>query len=143
MDGILKSIETKITDFFVFLFKNLLFFLSNNHKSLFVSVLHYAIFILGFYYFFFHSSPHDRFRIFFFFLIFLGALSYFTFNKCFFTSIELKLSSEKNAIQSFIDKYFGKEVEGNITSKIVLCLGTIIIGGIIVKDYGIITSRVY
>ncbi len=65
-------------------------------------------------------------------------LSYFIFNKCFFTSIELSLSNEKNYIQAFMDKYFGKEIEGNSTSKIILSIGAIITGTILFRDYGII-----
>ena len=58
------------------------------------------------------------------------------FNKCFFTSIELKLSEEKNLIQNIVEEYFGEEIEGNIISKIVLSLLSIIAGIILLKDYG-------
>jgi hypothetical protein len=135
----LKDVEEKITDFWTTVVKTLLFFLTGNQQSLFVSVIHYVIFIVGFYYFFFKSGPGDIFRILFFLMVVISALCYFIFNKCFFTSIELSLSSEKNPIQSFMDTYFGKEVEGNITSKIVLSIGTIITGIILLKDYGFIT----
>lgn len=136
MNGELESIEKDITDFWTNIFKSLLFFLEPRYQSLFVSFLHYAIFIAGFYYFFIISRPGDLFRILFFIFVLLGALSYFIFNKCFFTSIELNLFKDKNLIQSLMDKYFGKEIEGNITSKIILSLGTIIMGVILLKDYG-------
>ena len=74
--------------------------------------------------------------IIFFIFVALGALSYFIFNKCFFTSIELKLSEEKNLIQNIVEEYFGEEIEGNIISKIVLSLLSIIAGIILLKDYG-------
>ena len=135
----LDNIEEKITDFWTSVVKTLLFFLTGNQQSLFVSVIHYVIFIIGFYYFFFKSGPGDIFRILFFLMVVISALCYFIFNKCFFTSIELNLSSEKNPIQSFMDTYFGKEVEGNITSKIVLTIGTVITGIVLLKDYGFIT----
>ena len=90
----------------------------------------------GFYFFFFGTQPGSPFRVFFFFVVALSALSYFIFNRCFFTSVELSLSDEKNAIQKIIDKYFGKEIEGNITSKIVLTVGTLITGLFLLKDYG-------
>jgi hypothetical protein len=138
METNLDKIEQKITDISTSIFSNLLFFLKDNQKSLAVSLFHYSIFIIGFYYFFFQSKPGDLYRILFFVFVFLGAISYFIFNKCFFTSIELKLSPDKNIIQSLMDNYFGKEIEGNITSKIVLGASSIIIGVILLNDYGIL-----
>lgn len=133
----LEKIEEKITDFWTDLFKSVLFFLNQNQQSIIVSFIHYAVFVVGFYYFFFQSKPGDLYRIVFFIFVVLGALSYFIFNKCFFTSIELNLSNnEKNPIQEIMDKYFGKEIEGNITSKIILSASSIIIGVVLLKDYG-------
>jgi hypothetical protein len=134
----LKELEKDITDFSIKFLNYILFFLSNSQKSLIVSIFHYIIFILGFYYFFFKTNPGDIFRILFFIFIILGTLSYFIFNRCILTSIELKLSSDKNIIQKTIDKYFGSQTEGNITSKIVLTVGSIITGIILLKDYGFI-----
>jgi hypothetical protein len=133
----LEMIEEKITDFWTDLFKSLLFFLNQNQQALIVSFIHYAVFVVGFYYFFFQSKPGDIYRIVFFIFVVLGALSYFIFNKCFFTSIELNLSNnEKNPIQQIMDKYFGQEIEGNITSKIILSASSIVIGIVLLKDYG-------
>jgi hypothetical protein len=132
-------IERKITEFWTNVVKTLLFFITGNQQSLFVSAIHYIIFVVGLYYFFFKSEPGDLFRILFFLIILISLLSYFIFNKCFFTSIELSLSSEKNPIQSFMDTYFGKEIEGNITSKIVLSIMTAVTGFVLLKDYGFIT----
>jgi hypothetical protein len=138
MDSCLNKIEERITDFWTNFFRSLLFFLTKNQQSVFVSFLHYIVFIVGFYYFFFKSHPGGAYRLVFFVFVVLGALSYFIFNRCFFTSIELSLSDEKNSIQKLVDKYFGKEVEGNITSKIVLSIGVFITGLVLLKDYGII-----
>jgi hypothetical protein len=134
----LKTIEEDITELFTDILNSSLFFLNNSQKSLAVSIFHYVIFIIGFYYFFFKSNPGDPFRVLFFIFCALGASSYFIFNRCVLTSIELKLSSDKNIIQKTIDKYFGSQNEGNITSKIVLTIFTIITGIILVKDYGFI-----
>ena len=41
-------------------------------------------------------------------------------------------------INHFFDRYFGKETEDNLTSKIILSIGTLISGFILLKDYGII-----
>lgn len=139
----LKGIEEDITELCTTILNSSLFFLNNNQKSLAVSIFHYIIFIVGFYYFFFKSNPGDVFRVLFFIFCALGALSYFTFNRCLLTSIELNLSSDKNIVQKTIDKYFGSQTEGNITSKIVLTICTIITGIILLKDYGFIKLSQY
>ena len=119
--------------------ESLLFFLTGPQQSLFVSIIHYIIFVLGLYYFFFISNPGDTFRLIFFFIFLISVLSYFIFNKCFFTSIERRLCKDKNIIQMTMDTYFGIEIEGNISSKIILSIGTIVTGLVLLKDYGIIT----
>jgi hypothetical protein len=129
------SLEKNITEFFVNFCKQGLFFLSDNHQSLVISLIHYALFIVGFYYFFFYSKPGDYFRIFFFIFTLLGAIGYFTFNKCILTSVERSLSKEKNQIQKIIDRFFGEEIEGNITSKFVLLVGSIVTGIVLLRDY--------
>ena len=53
----------------------------------------------------------------------------------------LKLSKEKNLIQKTIDKFFGEEIEGNITSKIVFIFGTIVLGYCLLNDYGYINFK--
>ncbi len=136
MEDKLDKLEKKITELSTSIFRNGLFFLKDNQKSFFVSFLHYSIFIVGFYYFFFKSKPGDLYRIIFFIVMFLGALSYFIFNKCIFTSIELSLSPERNIIQKCMNKYFGSEIEGNVMSKSVLGIGSFILGLIVLKDYG-------
>lgn len=128
------SIDEQITNILTHICRILLFFLHPQHQSLIVSIVHYSVFIIGFYYFFFHTVPGDKFRIIFFGLVVISAASYFLTNRCFMTTIERKLSQEKNAIQKFIDKYFGEEIEGNPTSKIVLSAGTLIIGAILLVD---------
>lgn len=141
MSEILDTIELGVTDFWTELFRSVLFFLNQHQQSIFVSFIHYTVFIIGFYFFFFQSNPKDIFRIIFFIFVALGALSYFIFNKCFFTSIELNLSNnEKNPIQTIMDNYFGQEIKGNMTSKVVLSASTIITGLTLLKDYGYIGS---
>jgi flagellar biosynthesis protein FlhB len=140
MANSLDIIEKKITDFWTDFFRRILFFLKDDHQSLFVSFLHYIVFILGLIYFFFYSHAGDLYRILFFCFALLGALSYFIFNRCIFTSIEINLSDKKNNIQKVIDKYFGKEIEGNITSKFVLSLFSIITGISLLKDYGLLNQ---
>jgi hypothetical protein len=142
MGEILDIIESGVTDFWTELFKSVLFFLNQHQQSIIVSFIHYTVFIIGFYFFFFQSNPKDIFRIIFFLFVALGALSYFIFNKCFFTSIELNLSNnEKNPIQAIMDNYFGCEIEGNMTSKIVLSASTVVTGLTLLKDYGYIGPK--
>lgn len=138
MVSILKKIEEKLTELLTIFFQTILFFLNKNQQSFAISIIHYIIFIIGFYYFFFNSEPCSIFRIIFFIFLFLGTTSYFLFNRCLFTSIELNLCNKKNLIQKFMDKYFGSQIEGNIISKLVLSIGTLITGLFLLNDYGII-----
>ena len=66
MSNTLNDIEEKITDFWTKVFRCLFFFLDGNSQSFCVSLLHYAIFAIGFGYFFLFSKPGDIFRIIFF-----------------------------------------------------------------------------
>jgi hypothetical protein len=136
MGGKLGVFEKKITDFWTKFFQKSLFFLNENYQSLIVSIIHYAIFIVGTIYFLFYSTPGDRFRVFYFIIVLLAAISYFVFNKCFVTSIERQLSNNKNIIQRFFDRHFGEETEGNIVSKYFLSLSSMFLGStLLIKDY--------
>ncbi len=142
MGEVLDKIEENITGIWAGIFRSTLFFLNQHQQAVCISIFHYMVFIVGFYFFFFQSKPHDLFRIIFFLFVSLGALCYFTFNRCVFTSIELNLSNnEKNPIQLFMDKYFGQDVEGNLTSKVVLTASSVITGLTLLKDYGYIKPR--
>jgi hypothetical protein len=135
MSNVVKNIENMITDFWVNFFKTLLWFLDKNYQSLCVSIIHYTIFIIGIYMFFFVYRPGSIYRCLFFIFFSLSTIAYFVFNSCILTSIELKLSSEKNIVQNFIGRYFGHGIEGNFSSKIVLITGTLITGSTLLKDY--------
>lgn len=134
----MESIETTLTEFITNLFRCLLFFLNPSHQSLIVSIIHYAIFIVGTYYFFFHASPGDTSRIVIFVFFALSALSYFTINKCILTHVELRLCEKKNILQNIIATYFGHKNEGNTSSKFVLTTLSVILGGVLLADYGYI-----
>lgn len=127
------DIEKSIVNFCVSFIKIVLFFLNSNQQSFTVSLIHYIVFIVAIYYFF-KSKPNDVYRIFFFIIVLLFTLSYFIFNRCLITSIEIKLSEEKNIIQQMSNKYFGENIEGNVISKISLSILLIICGIILVKD---------
>ena len=138
MNTFMHTIENNITDFFTDLFKTILFFLEETQPSVCVSILHYLIFIVGFYYFFFYSTPGDISRILFLIFMILATLSYYCFNKCLAIVVENNLSKHKNAIQAFMDKCFGEDCEGNVYSKGFLLSGTILLSIIIAHDYNMI-----
>ncbi len=135
MSNVVKNIEDMIMDFWVNFFKTLLWFLDKNYQSLCVSIIHYIIFIIGIYMFFFVYKPGSIYRYLFFIFVFLSTIAYFVFNSCLLTSIELKISSEKNIIQNFIGNRIGHSTKGNFSSKIVLITGTLITGSTLLKDY--------
>lgn len=135
MESTLNLLEKELTDIFTLLIKNTLFFLNSSQQSLFMSFFHYAIFIIGIYIFLI-SPPKSIFRILIFILIFIATLMYFIFNRCLITSIEINLSNKKNGIQKFIEKYFGEQIEGNISSRVVLSSLSFILGYILLQDYG-------
>jgi len=126
------DIEKSIVDFGVSFIQTVFFFLNGSQQSLLVSSIHYFITILLIYYFF-KSKSRSLQRIL-FIIVLLFALYYFIFNRCLFTSIELKLSAEKNIIQKTSDKYFGENTEGNVISKISLSILVIIGGTVLLKD---------
>jgi len=127
------DIEKSIVDFGVSFIQTVFFFLNGNQQSLLVSSIHYIIFIFAVYYYF-KSKPRDVYRIFFFIIFLLFALLYFIFDKCILTSIEFKLSKEKNIIQKLSEVYFGEDIEGNVISKISLSILVIIGGTVLLKD---------
>lgn len=135
---ILNTIESVITETFTDFFRTSLFFLEPSYQSLFVSILHYAFFIVGFYFLFFKSTPKSLYRWLFFIFTVMAMIFYFIFNRCILTSIELNLCNQKNIIQNFIAYYFGNSIEGNSSSKIVLTLSVIVTSIVLLRDYKII-----
>ena len=127
------DIEKSIVDGSVSFIQTVFFFLNGNQQSLLVSSIHYILFIVAIYYFF-KSKPRSLQRILLFIIVLLFTLSYFIFNRCLFTSIELKLSEEKNPIQKMSSMYFGENTEGNVISKISLSVLSIIGGIVLLKD---------
>lgn len=134
----LDTLERGITETFTEAVRSALFFLGPSSQSFCVSVFHYALFIIGFYIFFFHSKPKSTFRWVFFGAILFGFLYYFIFNRCILTSIELNLCRNKNIIQNFIAQYFGHGLEGNTSSKIALTISLFVVSVVLLRDYKII-----
>lgn len=134
----LDELERGITETFTNVIRSTLFFLEPSSQSLIVSIFHYALFIIGFYIFFFYSTPKSLFRWIFFGAILFGFIYYFTFNRCILTSVELNLCKTKNIVQDFIAGYFGQNLEGNTSSKIALTISLIITSVVLLQDYKII-----
>jgi hypothetical protein len=61
-------------------------------------------------------------------------ICYFVFNRCILTQIELSICPEKNKIQQTMEHFFGKQTEGNLSSKMVLTAMTVVTGMIILHD---------
>jgi len=109
----INAIENKITETFTDIFRTSLFFLEPSYQSLFVSILHYAIFILGFYFLFFHSKPKSLYRWLFFIFTLIAMIFYFIFNRCILTSIELNLCKENNLLLKYKERV-GARKQDNI-----------------------------
>ena len=134
----LDILERGITETFTDIVKSALFFLRPSSQSLLITIFHYALFIVGFYVFFFYSKPKSIFRWIFFVAILLGFFYYFIFNRCLLTSIELSLCKNKNIIQNFIANYFGHGTQGNKSSKISLTISLFIVSLVLLRDYKVI-----
>lgn len=133
MVNIISQIEQTFILFGVYLFKTLFFFLHDVHQSLMVSIIHYAVFIIGFYYFIF-ADPKSKYRIWFFAFVVFSMLCYFAFNRCILTQIELSISPKKNKVHDITEYFFGCETVGNRSSKMVLSAMAVITGIILLHD---------
>ena len=130
--------ESSLIAIGILFFKGVFFFLAAPYQSLMVSLFHYAIFILGLYYFIYRAKSHGTYRPFFFAFVLFSLICYLLLNKCLLTQIELGISKEKNAIQETVEGFFGAQTEGNVSSKVVLSLLTVVTGLFLINDYGIL-----
>lgn len=134
----IQRIENGLIAIGILFFKSVFFFLSPPNQSLMVSFLHYAIFFLGLYYFVYRAKPNGIYRPLFFVFVFLSLLCYLVFNKCMLTQMELGISKETNKIQQTVEAFFGSQTEGNVSSKVVLSLLSLVTGLFLINDYGIL-----
>jgi hypothetical protein len=133
MVNIIQQVEQSFILLGVFLFKTLFFFLEDIHQSLIVSFVHYAVFIVGFYYFI-YANPKSKYRRWFFAFVVFSMVCYFVFNRCILTQIEISLCPEQNKIQETVANVFGEQSVGNRSSKVVLTTMAIITGIILLHD---------
>lgn len=113
--------------------RTLFFFLDSHQQSCIVSFIHYFVFAVGFYVFFF--TKHEFLKIVFFIFVVAAAASYDVLNRCIFTSIERCLYPEENPIQRMMCHYFGEEIEGNESSKYFLKGSSVVLGSLLLGSY--------
>ena len=135
---IIQRIESFLIAIGISIFQTVFFFLNASNQSLMVSFFHYAIFFVGLYYFIYRAKPNGVYRPLFFSFVLISLVCYLVFNKCLLTHMELGISKETNAIQGTIESFFGSQIEGNVSSKVVLSLLTIVTGLFLINDYGIL-----
>lgn len=134
----IRCMEASLIGIGILFFKSVFFFLSAPYQSLMVSFIHYAVFFIGLYYFIYRAKPNGIYRSLFFVFVLFSLLCYLVFNKCLLTHMELGISKETNLIQETIEGFFGSQTEGNISSKVVLSLLTLVTGLFLINDYGIL-----
>ena len=134
----IQRIESFLITIGVTLFQTIFFFLDAPNQSLMVSFLHYAIFFVGLYCFVYHAGARGIYRPLFFVFVLMSLISYIVFNKCLLTHMELGISKERNAIQGTVETFFGSQIEGNTSSKVVLSILTMVTGLFLAHDYNIL-----
>ena len=122
------NLEIIITENISKFIKYFLFFLTEELQSTCVTILHYLIFIIGIYYFYFVAKPGSLFKRLFFIFCLLAYISYLTFDKCLCTSIEYCIYKDANIIQQIMNGGFGEGEEGKAVSKSNLLMITIFLG---------------
>ncbi len=132
-----SRLEAALISFGVFLFQTIFCFLRAPNQSFLVSFLHYIIFAVGLYYFFYRTNSKGMYRTIFFLFVLFSFLCYLVFDKCLLTHIELGISKEQNMIQRTMETFFGSQMEGNTSSRVVLGAMTLGTGLVLAKDYGI------
>jgi hypothetical protein len=137
----LELIEIMITEFIANGIKNLLFFISSELQSILVTIFHYLIFIVGIFYFYFIAKPKSLSKKIFFLFALLAYISYLIFDKCLCSSVEYKLYSDRNFIQSFMNGRFGDGEEGKTVSKSNLLMISIFLGLSLLYDYRIFKNK--
>ncbi len=136
--SLIPRIEATLLAIGILFFKSIFFFLSAPYQSLMVSFVHYTIFFMGMYYFIYRAKPNGAYRCLFFAFVLFSLVCYLVFNKCILTQMELGICKETNAIQATVEAFFGSQTEGNVSSKVVLSLLTLVTGLFLINDYGIL-----
>jgi hypothetical protein len=140
-DTLVQTIETRITETSANICKKALFFFDSKLQSTIITILHYALFIVGIYYFYFVAKPKSLFKKIFFIFCLLAYISYLTFDKCLCSSIEKSLHSDRNFIQEIMGSNFGDGEVGKTVSKSNLLMISLFLGLSLAYDYRIFNKR--
>lgn len=136
-DNIIENLETIITETASTLCKNVLFFCETKLQSTIITILHYLVFIVGIYYFYFVAKPKSLYKKVFFLFCLMAYLAYLLFDKCLCSSIEYKLHNGRNFIQEFMGSNFGDGEVGKTVSKSNLLMISLFLGLSLAYDYRI------
>jgi hypothetical protein len=141
-DGnIIESLEVNITELASSICKNMLFFCETKIQSTIITILHYLIFIIGIYYFYFVAKPKSLYKKIFFIFCLMAYIAFLLFDKCLCSSIEYKLHNGRNFIQEFMGSNFGDGEVGKTVSKSNLLMISLFIGLSLLYDYRICNTN--
>jgi hypothetical protein len=138
----IEDVEKMLTEFLTQLAKLVLFFCSPKLQSTIVTVIHYIIFIIGIYLFYFVVKPRSTYKIFFLLFAILSYIGYLAFDKCICSSVEYALYDDVNFIQCFMKDKFGDGEEGKTVSKSNLFMISLFLGLSVLYDYRGIFNKV-
>ncbi len=139
---IIQQFETLLTGFLTELAKLILFFLDPKMQSTIVTIIHYAVFIIGIFIFYFVVKPRSIYKIFFLIFAILAYIGYLAFDKCICSSVEYSLYNDVNFIQCFMRNKFGEGEEGKTVSKSNLFMISLFLGISVVYDYRSIFDKI-
>jgi hypothetical protein len=137
LDYNVDNLEKNITGLIAEICKHLLFFCDMKVQSTIITILHYVIFIVGIYIFYFVAKPKGLYKKVFFIFCLLAFISYLIFDKCLCSSIEYQLYSGRNFIQEFMGSNFGDGEVGKTVSKSNLLMISLFLGLSLAYDYRI------
>lgn len=132
---IINEFEIMLTDFLTLISKTFLFFMTPKMQSTVVTIVHYAVFIIGIYLFYFVVKPRSTYKILFLVFAILAYIGYLVFDKCICSSVEYSLYDGTNFIQDFMKQKFGEGEEGKTVSKSNLFMITLFLGLSVLYDY--------
>ena len=138
----IEEFEKMLTEFLTKIAKLTLFFCSPKLQSTIVTVIHYAVFIIGIYLFYFVVKPRSIYKILFLLFAILSYIGYLVFDKCICSSVEYAIYDDVNFIQSFMKDKFGEGEEGKTVSKSNLFMISLFLGISILYDYRGIFNKV-
>lgn len=135
----IDNIERILTDNIAKLFKTLLCFCNCELQSVIVTILHYLIFIIGIFIFYFIAKPKSKFKIVFLIFVLCALISYHLFNKCILSSVEYTIYNKKTFLQEILySRNKNKELDvliNQIESKTFLAAMSLFLFLSILQDY--------